>query len=143
MPGPLPKRVEIRQKKRRYAGAAILPAEARPIKRKPQLPKDRDWLPATRRWWAEVWASPMAGEYLRSDISGLIRLAMLIDLFYQEPKTGLAAEIRQSEKGFGLTPLDRRRLEWQVVQTEEAKDKRDWQRSARAMIVDPRKDLGD
>jgi hypothetical protein len=35
----------------------------------------------------------------------------------------LAAEIRLSGQRFGISPLDRRRLEWTIAQTEEAQDR--------------------
>lgn len=98
----------------------------------------------TRRWWHDVWASPMAGEYLRADEHGLIRLAVLIDLFWIEPSKSLAAEIRIEQQAFGLTPLDRRRLEWTIEQVEQARDRRDRDRSRRAIVVsgeDPREIL--
>lgn len=56
----------------------------------------------------------MAREFLESDVSTLLRLAVLIDNFWLEPKAGLAAEIRLQEMRFGLSPLDRWRLQWEV-----------------------------
>jgi hypothetical protein len=96
----------------------------------------------TRRWWRDVWSSPMAVQFVRADVHGLFRLAVLIDLYWSEPSTKLAAEIRLEQQAFGLTPLDRSRLEWSIEQTEQAKDRRDRQRSNRAIIIeheDPRK----
>jgi hypothetical protein len=86
----------------------------------------------TRYWWRDVWASPMATEYLRADEHGLFRLAVLIDLFWKEPSRALAAEIRLQQQAFGLTPLDRRRLEWNIEQVEQAKNRR----SRRALVID-------
>jgi hypothetical protein len=65
----------------------------------------------------------MAEEYLRVDLHGLYRLAQLIDLFWTSPTKEMAAEIRLEQQAFGLTPLDRRRLEWSVEQVETAKSK--------------------
>lgn len=96
----------------------------------------------TRRWWKDLWASPMAGEYLRVDTHALFRLAVLIDKFWRQPSKELASEIRLQQQAFGLTPSDRRRLEWTVEKVEEAKDKRDIRRSREAKIIqsgDPRK----
>lgn len=90
----------------------------------------------TRRWWKDVWGSPMAAEFLRADEHGLFRLAVLIDDFWRKPSQALAAEIRLEQQAYGLSPLDRRRLQWQVVQTEEAIDQRDRKRSRRATIID-------
>lgn len=95
----------------------------------------------TRRWWRDVWASPMATEYLRADEHALFRLAVLTDMFWEEPSKELAAEIRLQQQAFGLTPSDRRRLEWSIEQAEQAKDRGDKQRSKRAIVIehdDPR-----
>lgn len=93
----------------------------------------------TRRWWRDVWSSPMATEYLRADEHALFRLAVLVDEFWHKPNRGLAAEIRLQQQAFGLTPLDRRRLEWSIEQVEQAKDRR--ARQARPITIesdDPR-----
>lgn len=113
-------------------------------KRAPALPRQIDWLPMTKKWWKDVWASPMAQEYLDADVHGLLRLAVLVNLYWLEPSTKLAAEIRIEQQAFGLTPLDRRRLEWQIEQVEQAQDKRDRQRVILAVPIgddDPRRTL--
>jgi hypothetical protein len=60
----------------------------------------------------------MAAEWDPSDLHGLIALAVLVDDFWAEddPKSrsALAAEIRRQRQCFGLTPIDRRRLQWEV-----------------------------
>ena len=60
----------------------------------------------------------MASEYLQVDLHGLYMLAALLDRFWQAPSTALAAEIRQQRQCFGLTPIDRRRLQWEVERAE-------------------------
>ncbi|MBF4578947.1 hypothetical protein ITJ48_05175 [Frigoribacterium sp. VKM Ac-2530] len=82
-----------------------------------------DWHEATTQWWADLWASPMANEYHSSDRHALFLLAVLVDDFWRAPSTKLAAEIRLQRVAFGLTPYDRRRLEWTIETTEEAKDR--------------------
>lgn len=81
-----------------------------------------EWHQATLDWWADMWASPMAAEYHSSDKHALFVLAVLVDQFWYEPSTKLASEIRLQRVAFGLTPYDRRRLEWTIVATESAKD---------------------
>jgi hypothetical protein len=88
----------------------------------------------------------MAEEYLRADTHGLYRLAMLIDMFWRDPNKQLAAEIRIEQQAFGLTPLDRRRLQWSIEHAKEAQD-RTRQRRSRSVSKsdgggDPRKMLG-
>lgn len=86
----------------------------------------------------------MAHEFVRADAHALFRLAVLIDLFWSDPSVKLAAEIRLQQQAFGLTPLDRSRLEWSIEQAEQARDRGDQKRSERAIIIngdDPRESL--
>lgn len=114
-------------------------------------PVDHDWHPMVLAWWEEMWASPMSGEYHSSDRHQLFLLAMLYDSFYKVDPTSLrfaqlAAEIRQQRTAFGLTPYDRRRLEWTVESAEQAKE-RGRERRGRSMRApmgnDPRATLRD
>lgn len=124
MPGPAPKPAHLRQRRNRKPGAAVI--EAPVAARVPRLPDvaGREWHPLTRAWWRNVWRSPMAGEYLDTDRDGLGRLAMLVDDYYVAPNVKLAAEIRQQEARFGLSPVDRSRLQWEVQKGEEAQSRR-------------------
>jgi hypothetical protein len=78
-------------------------------------------------WWADLWSAPMSAEYHSSDRHGLFVLAGLMEDYYRAGSaTGrkeAATEIRLQRKDFGLTPYDRRRLEWTIETTEEAKDR--------------------
>lgn len=89
----------------------------------PDLPNDRDWQAATLAWWRDVWASPMAPEYDDSDRHGLFMLAVLIDEFWKKPSWTTAAEIRLQRQCFGLSPIDRRRLQWEIEKVDEAQDR--------------------
>lgn len=128
MRGPIPKDPRLRQRRNRVATAAVLRELPRSERRRtPSLPKRSDgqaWHPLTKTWWRDIWRSPMAAEYLRADLHGLYRLAMLVDRFWLDPKPTLAAEIRLQQTCFGLTPLDRMRLRWEVERVEEATRKR-------------------
>jgi len=90
---------------------------------RPELPAGREWRPETLDWWDDLWAAPMAAEYHSSDKHALFLLAVLMDQFWTEPDQKLAGEIRLQRQAFGLTPYDRRRLEWTIESTEEAKDR--------------------
>lgn len=81
------------------------------------------WHSLTTAWWDDLWASPMAAEYHSSDRHGLYILATLVDSFWRNPDQKLAAEIRLQRIPFGLTPYDRRRLEWTIETAEDAKDR--------------------
>lgn len=121
MPGPIPKDPMIRQRRNRVVTRATLPPEDEVKKRVPPLPKRSEpWHKLTRVWWRDVWNSPMATEFLRADIHGLYILAELVDRFWREPSKELAAEIRLQRQCFGLTPIDRRRLQWEVERVEAA-----------------------
>lgn len=56
----------------------------------------------------------MATEFFQADVHAIQRLAVLVDHFWIAPAASLAAEIRQQEARFGLTPLDRWRLQWKL-----------------------------
>lgn len=143
MPGPLPKDPQLRQRQNRASTRAVLTSDARPRKRAPRLPRGRDWRPETKSWWSSVWKSPMAAEYLDSDVHALYRLAALVDNFWELPTKELAGEIRLQQQAFGLTPLDRRRLEWSIEQAEGATTRRTQRRArqSNSVVEDPRQVL--
>ncbi len=143
MPGPAPKDPALRQRRNRASTKAVLTRKAPQRERAPYLPRGYDWHKLTRAWWKDVWSSPMAAEYLRADMHGLYRLALLIDRFWEDPSTKLAAEIRLEQQAFGLTPLDRRRLQWSIEQAESATAQRHQRRvrDAQSGSVDPRQAL--
>lgn len=130
---PQPKKdASVRRRANKAATAAML-SDGRTVIR-PDLPpryeRDEDtgerievgWDPATVEWWNDLWASPMAAEYHSSDKHALFILAALVDQFWTNPDQKLASEIRLQRQAFGLTPYDRRRLEWTIESAEEAKD---------------------
>lgn len=145
MPGPIPKSADVRQRRNAPRSRALLPAEADPRLAPPRLPKHpvegEKWHGMARAWWRDVWASPMQAEFLEGDVPALVRLVMLVDTFWKSQSLAVAKEIRLMEREFGLTPLSRRRLEWNVAQAEDAKDKHELKRSKRAIVIsgdDPR-----
>jgi hypothetical protein len=101
----------------------------------------------TLAWWADIWSSPMAPEFDASDTHGLFALAMLTEDFWRSTSPGermkLAAEIRQQGQRYGLSPIDRRRLQWEIERTEEAQEKGAVRRASRPKrgASDPRSAL--
>lgn len=83
-----------------------------------ELPPVRRWRTETLEWWKDIWASPMAANFLQADEAALHRLAIAIDDFWRtrsaRARCRLAAHIRLEEKPFGLKPLDRARLGWSI-----------------------------
>lgn len=156
MPGPPPKHPSLRQRRNKTTTAAKLAAE--PVDREvpalqPRYVRDPEthelrvveWHPRTVEWWGIVWSSPMAAEWLDADVPGLELVAALRDDFHRAETVGLklkaAAELRLQEARFGLTPIDRRRLQWEVERGESAVERvRRRRREQRPALagVDPR-----
>jgi hypothetical protein len=79
----------------------------------------------TLKSWEHAWQSPMASRWLDADAPALGRLAIVWDEFYKAPgDPKLLAEARLQEQRFGLSPLDRSRLEWQVERAESTRPTR-------------------
>lgn len=140
MHGPVPKPSHLRQRRNKSATRATLPSIKEAARNKvPKLPTRREgevWHPKVVKWWHEVWKSPMAGEYLGPDVlGGLHVLAELYQKLWMETEGSviakLASEIRQQEVRFGLSPIDRRRLQWEVEKGETAAEATEKRRRSR------------
>ena len=147
MKGRTPKPPELRQRRNRAPSAALLPTEAESSANEvPALPVRGAgaWHPQVIEWWESVWRSPMAAEYLDADMRG--GLYLLAELHQQrwlaettQQVVQCAAEIRLQEVRFGLSPIDRRRLQWEVEKGEAASERTETRRSKRGR-ADPAKD---
>lgn len=128
----LPKHSSTRARRNKVAGARTL-SVVHDVDT-PELPDEASitWHPMTQSWWDDIWASPMAPEFDESDVHGLYLLATLVDAFWVEPSQALAAEIRLQRQCFGLTPIDRRRLQWEIDRGEEADQQTKRRRNAAA-----------
>ena len=129
--GPAPKPAHLRQRRNKKAGATTLTPPPEGERRRPPTlpnPDGRKWHRLTRAWWRRVWASPMASEYLETDVDGLGRLAVLVDDFHKaesaKERKELLQEIRLQEARFGLSPVDRSRLQWEIAKGDEASRRR-------------------
>ena len=103
------------------------------------------WHPRVLEWWAALWTSPMAQEYVKSDVvGGLHLLAELYQKRWDDPDTkglvALAAEIRQQEVRFGCSPIDRRRLQWEIEKGETAEDRTKARRNVKRLEQTAKKD---
>lgn len=119
MPGPPPKAAGERRRRNKVAGSRVLAVVSSDEVEIPSLLLDGAH-PMTVSWWRDIWSSPMSSEFDRSDIHGLLILAVLVDAFWRKPSRELAGEIRLQRQAFGLTPLDRRRLQWEIDRGDEA-----------------------
>lgn len=128
MPGPLPKNPKTRARQNKKSTRATLDGSKRnPVPELPVSPDGVVWHPWTVEWWESVWASPMSPEWDESDVHNV---RMMLLLFNQAMLAGsphervsAMAEFRQHRKDLGLSPMDRRRLEWSIESAEEAKDR--------------------
>lgn len=121
---PMPRNVRARTNKSSSAATLSVVENA---KIPELLPKEVEWHSMTRRWWRELWRSPMASEYQDTDLQGLYQVALLIQDFWtatdSKARNEARLRIEKAEADFGLTPLARRRLEWQIEATEDAQAK--------------------
>lgn len=124
--GPTPKNPATRARRNKAATAAAMDPELnkdRVVPPLPSRPRGKKWHPMTVAMWEDIWRSPMAAEYLQADLHGLYILVELVDAFHRTPSIALAAEIRQHRIPYGITPIDRRRLDWVVKTPSDAKKK--------------------
>jgi hypothetical protein len=105
--------------------AALAADDAPDIPTMPDRPGG--WHPLTQQWWRDVWSSPMSSEWHDSDIHNVYVCAILYDDMWTgetaAARQKAAAEFRQQRSALGLTPYDRRRLEWTIELADDAKAK--------------------
>jgi hypothetical protein len=124
MPGPMGKPAATRQRRNKASTFTVLTQPGAGEIKVPRLPKrdDGPWHRMTLRWWLDIWDSPMAPEYDESDIHGLFALAMVVNDFWTaqtaKDRQAASSEIRLMSQRYGLSPMDRRRLQWQISETE-------------------------
>ncbi len=121
--GPAPKPQATRARRNKTATNAVLRRPKPEDIDAPELPPLEDgWHGMTREWWRDIWRSPMAPEYDDSDIHGLYALALVVNDFWTagtaKERQAASAEMRLQSVRFGLSPMDRRRLQWQIEETE-------------------------
>lgn len=121
--GPPPKPAHLRQRSNRKAGANTITAPDKPKIPAIPNPDGRTWHKLTLAAWKHAWQSPMASQWLETDVDALGRLALLWDEFYRKQEPKVMAEIRLQEQRFGLSPLDRSRLQWEISRADEADQK--------------------
>ena len=143
MPGPAPKPAAQRARTNKKSTAAVLYAD--PDADVPILPDppqmvvrdkegqilsatDGKWDPHAVEEWEEIWRSPMATMFIPTDGYALLKYIVLVNNFWQsedpEYQKSLHAEIRITRKDFGLTPIARASLHWEINKAAESDEKR-------------------
>ena len=120
---PTPKEPSLVARRNKTTTRAVL--TPRKNAKVPALPKGTRWYPEVRAWWKRTWESEMPGEWADSDTDGMYMALKLMQQFW-DPETSpnvcraLAGEIRQLLAQYGLTPMARRSLQWEIDRGETA-----------------------
>ncbi len=132
-PGPTPKPGSARARTNKHSTNAVLRSPEEGEIEVPPLPEIAGedgimrWHVMTVWWWKDIWASPMAPEFTDADIHGLYGLALIVNDFWNartaKERQACAAEMRLQSVRFGLSPIDRRRLQWEIEKSDEAQAK--------------------
>lgn len=147
---PLPKPPGLRQRRNRVSTRATLPTEesasCQVVPELPPLGGKRQWHPMAVSWWTKVGTSPMATEYLEADWQELFMLVRLVQDYWTARRAAdrraLFSEIRQQGQRFGISPIDRRRLQWEVEKGDDAVERTAIRRQRKAATgKDPREAL--
>ena len=114
------------------------------------------WNPAVVRWWNDIWSSPMSSEFMSSDIHGLyLGCKQLHESLNQANKptdqASFMTKFEQTIRNFGLNPMARRALQWEIERGTEAETKTQEReqkmreaaekKTGPTGVVDPRKGL--
>lgn len=122
MPSPIPKRPGTRQRRNRPTTAATV--HAGPAIKVDLPGREGGWHPLTLITWDVWWASPLVEEWVDADVPGLVELAALVDDFWRADKVADRAkarsEVRLSSREYGLSPLSRRSLQWEIKRVQAA-----------------------
>lgn len=131
----------------------------------PPMPSPEDWVkrldgqsywnPAVIKWWTDIWSSPMSGEFSQSDIHGLYLGCKQLHESLNPSNKGteqasFMTKFEQTVRNFGLNPMSRRALQWEIdrgseaagrTADREAKAKERAESNGPKAVKDPRKGL--
>lgn len=89
----------------------------------PKLPDDVKWHPQVVEWWKATWTSEMREQWAAADLH-LLYLAAKLQQTFWNPATevkdmkAIAGELRLIFAHFGLSPMARKSLEWELPKDE-------------------------
>lgn len=88
----------------------------------------REWPRPVERWWEDIWSSPMSSEFTDSDIHGLylacFYMAQVLNPYLKMTDRISASKAYETQvRNFGLNPMSRRTLQWEIERSEEAQAK--------------------
>lgn len=137
------KDASVRARRNKAATAAKISAD--PGRSIPSMPAHPEgWHSEVERWWDDVWSSPMAPEWDISDEHNVVLCALALnDMWTAETakdRKDAMAEFRMQRQALGLSPYDRRRLEWSIESADEARDRGRQRRERRPSSVAPTSD---
>ena len=116
---PVPKPAAQRQRRNLRSTARVI--ETTEDVERPSLPDEYHDL--TKSWWKVIWHSPISDEWVDADVPGLVALAQLVEDFWRadpRDRTKAHAEVRMASREYGLSPMSRRSLQWEVRRIEGA-----------------------
>lgn len=123
------KHATTRARRNKASTAATLQPTTLDVGKVPELPeRSVAWHPLTRQWWVDVWTSPMSAEWHPgTDLHNVYAAAMHYDDMWRAETAAerqkADAAFQKREAALGLTPYDRRRLEWVIATASDATER--------------------
>ncbi len=128
MPGPMPKDPATLTRRNKVSTKAVLRLVKNP--KIPAPPAGTDWHEQALIWWGKAWSSPMRQEWTDSDANGIELMLAVQHAYWKSFDEGdyrimpqLMNSFNTLAKQYGLSPMSRRSLQWQIEQGEAAEEK--------------------
>lgn len=145
MPGPNPKDPQTKSRGKKASTKAVLSVVV--DHEVPEMPDPADWLSRPRingvevtvgdddqpvqwsaavvKWWNTIWSSPMSNEFHESDTAQLDLACFYLHqvtnpYIKMAERLAAAAKYESCVRNFGLTPMSRRSLQWEIEKVTDA-----------------------
>lgn len=91
-------------------------------------PSEPEWNPAVTAWWHDIWSSPMSAEFHESDVHGLYLACFYLHTtlspwIKMSDRLAAASKYEAAIRNFGLNPMSRRSLQWEIAKVDEAHER--------------------